>query len=196
LQNTKLYKLFIIRANIEDALKLTKYLEKDILKIFGFGVVYLSGITSAVFTGLYSGISSNIMSTAILNMNANKINSEFEKKIYENFNNLSAEVSISSTLGPLFYEVIKILGIILIIRLVIEYTKKSDIRYATLLDLVNLTIEVKKVGLKGISDGSNIENQEEKKINEINKKKYNEKNKNKEKIIKYKLKITSVKNDK
>ena len=150
LKKRKLVELFYMKANIEDFLNSSKVVDDDLIKYFGFLIVFFSGIISSAYAGLYSGITSNLISGQILEKELFKLDYESrENELGGVFKNVSEIITVDSVFNSLFNFVFVVFIIIVLIRFFQDVGVKLNAKNLVLLELVNYAIEFNKEREKG-----------------------------------------------
>lgn len=148
LKNKELVELFSIKASIEEYFNSSKDFDDDFLKYIGFIIVYIAGIISSAFSGIYSGIIANLFSEATLKTKGGNSPSNFETELAKNINKASEIITFDKILTPIIFSVLIIFSLIILLRILNYFSKKIDNNTIVLLDVVNYAIEVKKKELE------------------------------------------------
>lgn len=144
LKNKKLIELFSIKANIEEYFNTPKDLRDDFLKYLGFVIVFIAGIISSAFSGIYSGIIANLFSEATLKTKNSNAPTDFEKELAQNLHKVSEIITFDSILTPIIIGVLIIFFLSTLFRVFEHFNKKIDNNTIVLLDVVNYAIEIEK----------------------------------------------------
>ena len=103
LKNKELVELFSIKASIEEYFNSSKDFDDDFLKYIGFIIVYIAGIISSAFSGIYSGIIANLFSEATLKTKGGNSPSNFETELAKNINKASEIITFDKILTPIIF---------------------------------------------------------------------------------------------
>lgn len=138
------YKLFAIKANIENEINSYKILEKTIGKIFGVLIAFMIGVITTVFLGSYSGTIGTLASEIVKNEKKDNLNNDSINELTQSVENVFTKINFDERINFWLF-IASFISLLVVVAIAISNNQyKFDNRVNVLLDLVNYAIEYRK----------------------------------------------------
>lgn len=138
------YKLFAIKANIENEINSDKILDKTIGKIFGVLIAFMIGVITTVFLGTYSGTIGTLASEIVKNEKKDNLNNASINELTQSVENVFTKINFDERINFWLFIALFIYLLVVVAIAISNNQYKFDNRVNVLLDLVNYAIEFRK----------------------------------------------------
>ena len=138
------YKLFAIKANIENEINSDKILDKTIGKIFGVLIAFMIGVITTVFLGSYSGTIGTLASEIVKNEKKDNLNNASINELTQSVENVFTKINFDERINFWLFIALFIYLLVVVAIAISNNQYKFDNRVNVLLDLVNYAIEFRK----------------------------------------------------